>query len=75
MQCHRCHGLMTVDSYFDMGSSNPLWLRGWRCVNCGEVIEPGISTNRVVHRNWLRHAMRRLVDRRRSLDHALPLTA
>jgi len=51
---HRCHGLMTVDSYIDMDSgSDPLWLRTWRCGNCGEVAEPGIATDQAVPRNWL----------------------
>lgn len=55
MRCHRCRGLMTVDSYIDMGGScDPLWLRAWCCVNCGEVTEPGIVMNRTAHRNWLR---------------------
>lgn len=61
MPCHRCHGLMIVDSYIDMGSSgDSLWLRAWRCVNCGEVIEPGIVMNRTVRRNWLRRTVNRL---------------
>lgn len=61
MPCHRCHGLMTVDSYIDMGNSgDSLWLRAWRCVNCGEVTEPGIVMNRTVHRNCLRRTVNRL---------------
>ncbi len=52
MPCHRYHGMMTVDSYIDMGSSSdPLWLRVWRCVNCGEVAQLGIMMNRTTHRN------------------------
>ena len=56
MPCHRCHGLMTVDSYIDKGSSSdPLWLRTWRCGNSAKVTVPGVVTNRIVHRNWLRN--------------------
>jgi hypothetical protein len=48
MRCHRCRGLMIVDSYIDMETSDgPLCLRAWRCVNCGEVAEPGIMMNRI----------------------------
>lgn len=39
------------------GSCDPLWLRAWRCVNCGEVTEPGIVMNRTAHRNWLRRTV------------------
>jgi hypothetical protein len=75
MPCHRCHGLMTVDSYIDMGSSgDSLWLRAWRCVNCGEVIEPEIVMNRTVHRNWLRHAVNRVKSIRLRRDDRMPLT-
>jgi secreted trypsin-like serine protease len=76
MPCHRCHRLMTVDSYIDMGSSrNPLWLRAWRCVNCGEVAEPGVFTNRAAHRNWLRRMVKRLNGTRLRRDDLMPLTA
>lgn len=74
MPCHRCHGMMTVDSYIDMGSSgNPLWLRAWRYVNCGEVTEPGIVTNRAAHRNWLRRTVKRLTGSRLRRDDRMPL--
>ena len=60
MRCKRCHGLMVVDFYVDMQDSyGDLWLRAWRCVNCGEVVEPGILQHRFAH--WSRLA--RLVDR------------
>ena len=75
MLCHRCHGLMTVDSYIDMGSSSdPLWLRMWRCGNCGEVDEPGIAANQAVHRNWLHRLVKRLNGTRLRRDDRMPLT-
>ena len=75
MPCHRCHGLMTVDSYIDMGSSSdPLWLRTWRCGNCGEVAEPGIATNQAVHRNWLHRLVKRLNGTHFRRDDRTPLT-
>ena len=47
MVCQRCHGLMVVDHFIDMEDGGEhLWLRAWRCVNCGEVVEPGIIRHR-----------------------------
>jgi len=38
---------MVLDHYIDMQDSGEhLWLRAWRCVNCGEVVEPGIIRHR-----------------------------
>lgn len=67
---------MTVDSCIDMGSSgNSFWLRVWRCVNCGEVCEPGIVTNRAAHRNWLHRQVKRFADNRLLRDDVMALTA
>ena len=47
MICSRCQGLMTVDSFIDMEEdTGQLWLAAWRCVNCGQVTDPGIIRNR-----------------------------
>ncbi len=47
MRCRRCQGLMVEDCFLVLGDARGhLWLRGWRCVNCGEVIEPGIARHR-----------------------------
>lgn len=47
MQCQRCRGLMVVEQFLVLGdATGHLWLRAWRCVNCGEVIEPGIARHR-----------------------------
>jgi hypothetical protein len=36
-----CHGLMVVDHFLDLeDAGGHLWLRSWRCVNCGAVVEP-----------------------------------
>jgi hypothetical protein len=75
MRCRRCHGSMTVDAYIDMGSSgSPLWLRAWRCGNCGNVYEPEVFLSRVVHRNWLYRAVRRLVGKRLRRGELMALT-
>ncbi len=39
-QCHRCGGLMVEERVFEIGSIN------WRCVSCGERIDPVILTHR-----------------------------
>jgi hypothetical protein len=75
MPCHRYHGMMTVDSYIDMGSSSdPLLLRVWRCVNCGEVAQLGIMTNRTTHRNWLHRMVKQSNRTRLRRDDRITLT-
>ena len=39
-QCHRCGGLMLEERVFEIGSIN------WRCVSCGERIDPVILAHR-----------------------------
>jgi hypothetical protein len=47
MHCPRCHGLMIP---FQMQeASSPGEAAGWRCLLCGETIDPGIEANRVSH--------------------------
>ena len=49
MNCRRCNGLMVVDHFIDMGDgSGCLWMRGWRCMNCGEVEDPEIYRHRLI---------------------------
>lgn len=75
MRCRRCHRFMAVDSYFDLGKAeSPLWLRAWRCGNCGNVYKPEIFLNRVVHRNRWYRALSGLVDKRRTRDELMALT-
>ena len=38
--CHRCGGLMVSEPLFEAGSVN------WRCVSCGERIDPVILAHR-----------------------------
>lgn len=48
MQCTRCEGLMVTDHLLDMQESyGPMWMRGWRCVSCGNVVDPLIQRNRM----------------------------
>lgn len=49
MDCPRCNGLMVVDHFIDMeDDSGQLWIRGWRCAICGEVVDPTISKHRMI---------------------------
>ena len=47
MSCFRCNGCMVEDFLLDMeDSSGPMWLRAWRCMNCGNVSESVLQRNR-----------------------------
>ena len=49
MTCQRCHGLMVVDHYIDMqDDSGNLWMRAWRCVSCGDVLDAQIRSRRLL---------------------------
>ena len=49
MQCARCDGLMVADNLIDMQESSiPMWMRGWRCVSCGNIIDPLIQKHRMI---------------------------
>lgn len=47
MQCKRCHGRMVTDYFIDMENSGDLWMPGWRCLVCGEVVDPLILKHRL----------------------------
>ena len=49
MQCIRCDGLMVADNLIDMQESSiPMWMKGWRCVSCGNIIDPLIQRHRMI---------------------------
>ncbi len=50
MQCSRCQGTMIVDHFVDMATSGEIWMPGWRCLMCGEVIDPLIEHHRQLQR-------------------------
>ena len=47
MHCARCQGFMIKISMEEL--SSPDTAAGWRCLLCGETIDPGIEANRVSH--------------------------
>jgi hypothetical protein len=42
MKCLRCQGWMVNEKYY--GAGLPFW--GWRCVCCGDILDPVIWENR-----------------------------
>ena len=49
MQCAKCDGLMVADNLLDiMESSIPMWMKGWRCVSCGNIVDPLIQKHRMI---------------------------
>lgn len=66
MKCQRCDGLMVVDHYIDMqDDSGQLWLRAWRCIICGEVLDPRICRHRLIQSS-LRGRMARVIGERKA---------
>ena len=51
MQCVRCKGRMVTDYFIDIENSGELWMPGWRCLVCGEVVDPLILRHRQVQKN------------------------
>jgi len=43
MKCHRCNGRMYKEKFYR--PREPYW--GWRCLLCGEIMDPLIFENRV----------------------------
>ena len=72
MRCVRCDGLMVADNLIDMQESSiPMWMKGWRCVSCGNIVDPLIQRHRMIQRAgvlrllgneaampWLRRALK-----------------
>ena len=49
MKCERCEGLMLQDDFLDMQETGGMWLRLWRCVNCGHALDIVMAANRQHH--------------------------
>ena len=47
MNCSKCGGLMIFEEFARTATEEKRWLyEGWRCVHCGEIIDPVILLNR-----------------------------
>ena len=52
MRCARCGGLMVREKFEDhggLGSSDNEYA-GWRCINCGAIVDPVIAAHRASRR-------------------------
>jgi len=47
MDCLRCHGIMVEERFEDLrGDPHHISFHGWRCVCCGDVVDPVIVRHR-----------------------------
>jgi hypothetical protein len=75
MQCARCRGFMVADSLIDMlESSIPMWMKGWRCVSCGNIVDPIIQKHRMIQQSGASRLLGAEAARPR-LRHTLKATA
>ncbi|BCA54381.1 hypothetical protein W02_15210 [Nitrospira sp. KM1] len=59
MHCTRCEGLMVADNLIDMQESCiPMWMKGWRCVSCGNIVDPLIQRHRMIQGAGAGHLLR-----------------
>jgi glutamate-1-semialdehyde aminotransferase len=50
MECIRCRGLMVGEQFYDFERAHGfMWMKGWRCMNCGHAEDPIIAANRRLH--------------------------
>lgn len=48
MNCSRCQGLLVRDHFLDFdGTIGHMWASGYRCMNCGNVVDPVIEQHRL----------------------------
>lgn len=50
MTCKQCQGVMAEDQFFDFERTQGfMWMKGWRCINCGHAVDPVIEANHRLH--------------------------
>ncbi|MDH5427809.1 MAG: hypothetical protein OEZ57_08150 [Nitrospirota bacterium] len=50
MDCPRCQGIMIQDKFGDVADeAGAMYFSGWRCITCGEILDPVIAANRQHH--------------------------
>lgn len=48
MNCQRCRGFMIRESFLDMrDDTGHLSFDGWKCLNCGELVDPVVLMHRI----------------------------
>ncbi|HXX75450.1 MAG TPA: hypothetical protein VEI50_10000 [Nitrospiraceae bacterium] len=51
MRCTKCEGLMVSDHLIDIKESSiPMWMKGWRCIACGNIVDRLILRHRMIQR-------------------------
>ncbi len=76
MRCHRCDGLLVLDHFVDMGDNmGQLWMRAWRCVNCGAVEDPVIGRHHHHKRSGALSVLKRRPQHKPALRETIRLTA
>jgi hypothetical protein len=75
MQCARCDGFMVSDNLIDMKESGiSMWMKGWRCVSCGNIVDPLILRHRMIQQAGALWLLQKEAAMPR-LRHALKATA
>ena len=75
MECIRCDGVMVADNLIDIQESSiQMWMKGWRCLSCGNIVDPLILQHRMIQQAGAVRLLEREADRPR-LRHALKATA
>ena len=47
MNCLRCQSLMIAEVFQNLtGDGGLMWLTGWRCIVCGDMVDPTILKHR-----------------------------
>ena len=48
MRCLRCKGLMALTTFYDLlDDTGRIAFDAWRCIGCGEVLDPVVYANRI----------------------------
>ena len=75
MECIRCDGLMVADNLIDIQESSiQMWMKGWRCLSCGNIVDPLILQHRMIQQAGAVRLLEREAAMPR-LRHALKATA
>jgi hypothetical protein len=62
MECPRCHGTMSQELFEDLrDETGMIYFSGWRCLICGEIIDPVIAAHRM-------HRPKPLVGKNRTIS-------
>ena len=64
MVCLRCDGLMRREVFIDFAGSDGSF-EGWRCLVCGEIVDPEIYRHRLIQSS-LRDRLAKVVAQRRA---------